>query len=216
MKNIFFKLLVIVYVFFLLPGNGFSQGINIGIKAGVSSSNFITDLRSSGRFGVQGGVFFAKKFSKVGLKTEIIYSQQGSIGNAEFKRAVIGNSQIINKSTIKLNYINFPILATWHLNPSFYLQGGPQFGLLLTAEEEITTQRYNAVLGNEIDKRSEDIKDQIDNSDIGIVLGFGFNLPAGFGLGLRYNLGFSNINVTDTESIKNQVVTFDVSYLLVK
>ena len=84
LKHYFFYFLIILCAILLAPSNVRGQGFGFGIKSGINFANLSSDAESSARFGLHGGVFFSWKFTKLKVKPEISYSQQGSEGISIF------------------------------------------------------------------------------------------------------------------------------------
>jgi outer membrane immunogenic protein len=58
---------------------------------------------------------------------------------------------------------------------------------------------------------SEDIKDNLNSTDIAVGVGAGVELFDKFDVGLRYNFGVTDVN-KDGDSFKNNVLQFGISY----
>ena len=84
-----------------------------------------------------------------------------------------------------------------------YVQAGPQIGFLVSATDEFESPG---------DSGKEDIKDRLNNIDIGVNVGLGYQFESGLIFGARYNLGLSNINdFAGSDNIKNQNGVFQFS-----
>jgi long-subunit fatty acid transport protein len=77
---------------------------------------------------------------------------------------------------LNLNYINIPVMAKYYVADAFSIEAGPQIGFLMSAKSDGT-----------------DIKDACNSTDFGLNLGAGYNLNETMSLGLRYNMGLSNV-----------------------
>ncbi len=77
---------------------------------------------------------------------------------------------------LNLNYINIPVMAKYYVADAFSIEAGPQIGFLMSAKLDGT-----------------DVKDFCNSTDFGLNLGAGYNLNETMSLGLRYNMGFSDI-----------------------
>jgi hypothetical protein len=164
MKSNFLLLLIL---FLINCSSVKAQGLHLGIKAG-------TDLSEVTGYSVQNGLkggFMAGAFAEVnlillGVQPEVLYSQI--------------NTQGADNQSIKLQYLNIPILLTIKLPiPVLSLLVGPQFGTLLNKNDNLTT----------------DGKKAITSGDFSMVAGAQLNLLK-FKGGVRYVYGFSNINNT--------------------
>ena len=86
------------------------------------------------------------------------------------------------------------------------VHAGPQFGILVSAKEDE-------------DGDKEDIKDDFKTTDFGLALGAEADLPANFGVGLRYVFGLTNVikedmSFDDTE-LKNGVFQIYVKFRII-
>lgn len=203
----------------------FAQRVSFGIKAGVNGSSItnmgetveavLTDpsfssndiaFKSRTYYGFHGGAFVNIKLpAGFALQPELLYSIQGK----GFKVTDLSTNQ---KGTvdIKLNYINIPVVAQYHLPLGLYFEAGPQFGILTTAK----------VVGKaEGDSNSEDATDGFKTTDISLAVGAGFQLPKlPLGVYLRYNLGLTDVasdNDTD-KTYKNSVFQLGIAFRLAK
>lgn len=186
------KILVSLVLVILCSATLWAQGIGFGIKAGanISNTNISSDdysLDTKSKFGFHGGVFFTFMFSeKLGIQPELLYSTQGS----EYDE-----SSFDGKLTI--DYVNIPVLLRYNINETFSVHAGPQFGILLKAEEEF-------------DGDTGDVKDDFKSSDISGAFGIEVDLPMKLGFGARYVLGLSNVLADDGSfgdaELKNGVI----------
>ena len=77
---------------------------------------------------------------------------------------------------LNLNYINIQVMAKYYVADAFSIEAGPQIGFLMSAKSDGT-----------------DYKEFCNSTDFGLNLGAGYNLNETMSLGLRYNMGFSDI-----------------------
>jgi hypothetical protein len=196
--------LLCVTFLFLTAQHAYSQvGLAIGIKGGPNFANISTDASAStnykNRTGFHAGAFFLIKAAKFGIQPEVIFSQQGS--------TVKVNTQ---KFDANYSYLNIPIIVKLYLAAGLNLQAGPQFGFVTSAKNKTT---FNGVT------TTQDVKDQINKSDMSLGLGLGWDLPFGLTIDGRYNLGLSKINKSSSSTssnAKNQVIQLSLGYKLFK
>ena len=103
-------------VLFFLPFYSNAQSLDFGPKIGANFATFGDLSRLDNQVGFVGGAFLSIKFSKIGIQTEILYSQQGE--DFEFDQ-------------FDLDYINIPVALKFYLIGGLNLQFGPQFGFLI-------------------------------------------------------------------------------------
>lgn len=197
MKKMFFAAIAVV---------GFSavgmaqQQVKFGPKAGVNFAN-VSGLESDMKVGFHVGAVAEIKFNeKFSIQPEVLYSTQGTkfdIGQGEVK----WNN----------DYINVPIMAKYYIIDGFSVEAGPQIGFLMKAEQKGTIGDL---------KGTQDVKDLYNykSVDFGIGLGLAYDLPMGFFINARYNLGLSkmrdvaNIGGISTKDQKNNVIQVGVGY----
>jgi hypothetical protein len=164
-----------------------AQSIHIGAKGGLNIAQ-LTDIDgSSARVSGHVGGFVNLRFHNWALQPELLFSGQGA------KHPVLTADR-----TLALNYINIPVMFQYYLIPQFYLEAGPQLGLLVSAKDK----------GGNV---TVDVKDSYNSADVAIGFGLGVKLPYHIGLYGRYNFG-----LTDTYDgaldPKNSVAQIGVSY----
>lgn len=193
MKKTFFTLTLIAFC----AGSVLAQGISGGIKAGANFANQKIDyegldISPSSRTSLHLGVFLTIMVSETfGVQPELMYNSVGS-------KIEIGGEDGISK----VNYLSVPIMVRYNPVAIFNIHAGPQFGFLLSAEDEY-------------DGNSEDTKDEYKQLDLGLGIGAGVDLPMGLGFSARYVVGLSNIADTeDLEDVKltNSVIQLSATY----
>lgn len=187
MKKLFSLLLGL-----LVGGVAFAQ-VSGGVKAGANFANL--EFSSGGysvspdsRTSLHLGAWLAANISgNLAIQPELLYSSQGASFSSD--------------ELYKLSYINIPVLLRYNFAEIANLHAGPQFGLLLSAEAED-------------DGDTQDIKDDLKGSDVGLAIGGGVDLPMGLGFGLRYVIGLSDISDFDSGDIKSKVFQIYASFRL--
>jgi len=195
MKKIILNLLIIVIA---IPV--FAQ-MQFGVKVGANISNIIGDhnqninsneysqdgIQYTTKIGYNGGVFITVPIKgKFSLQPELIYSSQG----ARFKILDVDVSgNILNEGTghLNLSYVQVPLLAKFTFHHKFYVQTGPQIGLLVSAKE------YNT------GEQSYHVESSFQSADIAWGIGIGYTSLSGTGFDLRYNLGLNSIDKNSSD-----------------
>lgn len=174
----------------------FSQ--QFGIKGGMNVSSISDDGYddTKSKVGYYGGVFVnipaSESFS---IQPEVIYNNLGS----EVK---LGNSY---SQKLNLNYITVPVMFQYKATPQFYLEAGPEFGFLVSADSKTTWN--NSTSTAELDK------DNFNNFNMGVGLGAGFDITKNVGINARYVAGFSDVTKPSSDpstNAKNKNNTFQV------
>ena len=201
--------------------------VQIGVKGGLNISEILTsgnpativngtteNMRYFPKTSVNGGVFFSIPLAKKWyLQPELAFSMQGATGRPE------ENYFVTATEDYKLSYLNVPILVKYKLPLGFFVETGPQVGLLLSANDQET-------LVGATSNFSYNVKSHLKSTDLSWALGTGYCSPFNVGFDIRYNLGLSNIsNVTPANeadapvpngTLKNSVVQIGVFYLFGK
>lgn len=169
-----------------------SAQVKFGVKAGANFSNLTgkdaEDTKMKiGYYG--GGMVQIPVSAQFLVQPELIYSKQGWKSDVEDEDA-----------KANLGYVNIPVLAKFKTTSGFFVEAGPQIGFLVSAKAKV---------GDE----SGDIKESFKATDFSMALGLGYELPAGFGVSARYNLGLSSIAEESEATVKNGVIQVGVHYV---
>ena len=205
MKNSIF--IVVVSFLCLVAVN--AQNIKYGSKIGVNIANISGDetddlnTRTSLHTGAVAEIVISDEFS---FQPELLYSAQGA--KSDYSETI--DEVTFRYTTVKLEYINVPLLAKYYVAEGLSLEAGPQVGFLITADRE-----FEKTDNGETETGEEDILDEIKGIDFGLNFGLGYKLDSGIFIAARYNLGLANINDfegTDQLKNQNQVVQVSVGY----
>ncbi|AXY77895.1 PorT family protein [Paraflavitalea soli] len=165
--------------------------VQFGPKAGINFATMIgkevTGVKTltSWHAGAVASFSFSKLFI---LQPELFYSQEG---------AQTGGLKYV------ISYLRLPLLFQLHHSSGFFVNGGPQFGLLV---------RGKAIYKDT--DAEEDMKHILNKFETSLVMGIGYRLPEGLGIDLRYAAGLSNMG--ENSSIKLHTLSVGVSYLIGK
>lgn len=167
-----------------------------GAKVGINFANLSFDPDdeedTESRTGFAAGVLMVIPINaRFAFQPEALFSQQGAKAEGQ-------------DASIKLDYINIPLLANINLsggsNPVSLLVG-PQLGFRISAKAEAGEEEV-------------DIDDETESFDFGIVTGIAATIK-NFIIDARYLWGLSNINALedDDQKVKNRVFTISVGVL---
>jgi hypothetical protein len=168
----------LLVVIFLVPFLLQGQGVGIGIKAGANFAN--QDVKDISVKSVTDYL--------AGAYVNINFSDKWGI-TPEVLYTAYGSE--VDNLKLDLDYVAIPVMLRFKPISLISLEAGPQFSFL-------TKANYNG----------SDFMDQLKNNDFGLAFGAGLHLPLGLNAGVRYVLGFTDINDVSSESIKNR--TFQV------
>ncbi len=144
-----------------------AQGIDIGVKVGLSSTQIDHFLNSKSRTGFLGGLFVALKTSdSFAIQPELLFAQSGD--KSDLRK-------------IRTDRLSVPIMLKYRIFPAINLIAGPIFNFKLGKKTDLG-KGYAAM------------RDQIAHKEFVLDAGFGLvlNLPLGFHGDLRYTLGLSS------------------------
>ena len=133
--------LAFVVLFFAFSAS-YAQSFHLGIKAGATM-NKIDGQPFSNQFtyGYQAGAYADIGVgSKWAIHPEVLFSQTNVDTAASFSTVYKFN----NIDNIKLNYLSIPILLEYKLSKIVALQAGPQFGILLSQNDDLLQNGQNA------------------------------------------------------------------------
>lgn len=177
-----------------------TNGPRFGIKAGGNLSS-ITGSDSKSKFGFYAGAFVNVPISEAfSIQPEVVYSQQGTKANDKYYFAVIAET---DRKQI-LSYINVPVMVQYNATPKFYLEAGPEFGILVNAKAE------ENFLGKFF---SRDNKSSLNTFNFGLGIGLGYKFTPNIGINARYIAGLTEI-VKDglADSSKNTNFQLGINY----
>ena len=190
MKNLPILLVLITFTFTSCACHYY--GFKSGVNASTINGDDIGDTQP--KIGFVGGGFAELCIDDyTSIQPEVLYSQQG---------AKYSDHNGFD-GTIKLDYINVPVMAKFKLTQEFILEAGPQVGLLLSAKDDYESSTMSGI---------DDIKDDIEHIDYGANLGLNYDLQNGWFFGARYYLGLANINKDSAMDNKNGVLQVSVAF----
>jgi hypothetical protein len=184
---------------------GVDGGLNLSNQSGLSQSNMLSSFNLGFYFD------FKLKQSPWMVHTGVIV--KSNVGAADLPVYSLNNTDLDNAFTggsieRKLSYFHVPVLMKYSFTNHFFLEAGPQLGLLYKAYDEFA----NTVQGDDLTYRNE-IRDGFHCLDAGITTGIGYRLMGGNGmnLGVRYYYGLVDVVIDDTgSSVENRSLYFTV------
>lgn len=190
-----------------------AQEVKFGVKGGANFSTLTGDIENvKSIVGFQVGGFAEIKISeKFAIQPELLYSAQGTQSDESDEDGSF-------ERKLSLGYLNIPVMAKFYVAEKFSLEAGPQIGFLLSAKE-----KAEGSIGGENISVEADVKDGHKSIDFGVNFGAGYDFTENLSVGIRYNLGLSNIYETGDDSgeeieiesdakVKNSVFSLSVGY----
>jgi outer membrane immunogenic protein len=204
MKRITILLLAAILVP-ALAGNLSAQLPSFGVKGGVNMAKYTgSDAGTNDmKMGAVGGVFACVNLIAFKVQPELLFSQKGA------KKEQTGGGTTYTYSTTQ-NYLEVPVLLKYSFGaivvPSIYI--GPSFGMLVSATAK-TSGGSNSGSG--------DIKNYLNGTDIGLVLGAEVKTPVKLSVEARYTMGLTNVDKASAigqSNIKNSTISVMLGYYL--
>lgn len=151
--------------------------LQIGIKAGVNSSNVYDEqsnnFQSDPKFGFVGGGFLIIPIGKyLGVQPEVLYSQKGFTASG----MILSNTYSFSRTT---TYIDVPILIEFKPIPYITIVGGPHYSYLIRQKDVFINGSTTAAQEQEF--KNENLRKNI----FGATFGADVNISS-FIIGLRY------------------------------
>jgi hypothetical protein len=166
--------------------------VQFGIKGGFNSSSFNTpyetEVKYSSKTNFNAGVILSFPLgSGISVQPEMSYSGEGANVDADNVHGVYS-----------FQMLNIPALLRYTAPFHLFAETGPQAGFLLGASIK------------EGEFPSTDVKSQTKSPGFSWAFGVGYQLPVGFGLDARYNLGLTNIAKSSSISYNDATVKSNV------
>ena len=153
-----------------------AQKVIPGFKGGFNFdnvSNLYGDNRISGHIGLFLHTSIARDWA---FQPEILFSGQG--------QKYWWNDV---RHTWALNYINIPLMFQYYPVRRFYLEAGPQLGIMVSARDKGLNGYHTSIM------------DAVHKADATLNFGMGYYINRTAGFYLRYGLGLSDITPDDVD-----------------
>lgn len=197
-----------------------------GLKAGANSATLsgLINEEPSSRVAPHFGAFVRFRTSQhFAFQPELLYSSQGA--HIKFPTTAAG----MLEGDRKVAYLTVPLLAKVYIGSVFYIQLGPQAGLLLGAKYDGDVVKYSTDAYGNYTARTEKVDIDAKNqykSDIALCGGIGADFKSGLTLSARLNYGVTDIdNVEESQQFRsrfgldgmyNRVIQFSAGYMFGK
>lgn len=112
------------------------------------------------------------------------------------------------ETTVNEMAIEAPLLIRFNVTPGFFLEAGPELGVLLSAKSEVESK----VLGVSSTEK-KDITDERTRFEIGAGAGLGYQFTENLAMDLRYNYGFRDTDSKSKTDMKPYEFLVGGSYL---
>ncbi len=205
------KKLILLSLLVVLGSTAYGQRYKGGVRAGLNVSALTAPLGTETDqigvlLGFHGGLYGRMSVTNsFRVQIELLYSQRGGEFTNLNNDGDGQNMWGVNFTTLtyedKLNYIDIPILASFHGRGSSFLLGlQPSFLVGHSQTLGGTDAETSAFLG----QFNNDLKQyrSYTNFDLAGIIGFELELDMGLNFGLRFSYGF--LNVID-QDVRDQV-----------
>lgn len=188
---------VMALVAMLVPRGAMAQEWHFMPKIGFSLANISaleTKVRSGINVGVGAEYVFANEIAA--LETGVYYAMHG----AYLKGNLAG---YYLTSFMKNDYLNIPVLAKAYVYKGFNVFAGPQFSF--NVKDNISMEYGGEKLGE------TNTTDLVNNFDLAIMLGAGYQFESGLFVNANYNLGLLAVFKEDEFDIVGENVTHSIT-----
>ena len=171
-------------------------------KAGLNLATLTNDSEAKIRPALTvGGEFGYVASPKMALSFGAMYSQQGC-------KAIFQGID----GTIKMDYINIPVIASYRATDKLAIKIGLQPGFMINDKVKISGNGVSAEVGLEESYRSIGFDVNINKVDLSIPIGISYDFD-NVQVEFRYNAGITNAMTAEGGfSTKNSVFQFTIGY----
>ncbi len=194
MKKIVILMIILSFLFIgTLPAQMIGDtGITFGVKGGVNMAKFtgdgVKEITEEGYDEKYVTAFSAGGFltlplgNTLTIRPEVLYTQNG----AKYEHSKGGAEA---KLSMKMNWLNVPILAVFNLGP-VGIFAGPYFDFFLSGKYKVEMSYEEFSFDEE-----EDIeKDEVQALNYGIIFGAAYGVTNNIDLELRYSQGLNSFD----------------------
>ena len=172
-------------------------------KAGLNLATMTNDDDAKIRVGLVAGAELAYQASPLlSISAGALYSEQGTEAKVD---GVNG--------TLKMDYVNVPILANFHVAKGLAVKVGIQPGFLINDKIEVKVNGVSAEVDMKEAYRNIGVDADIPSLDFAIPLGLSYEFNH-IVLDARYNLGLTKAISVLGESTKHSVFQITIGYKL--
>lgn len=189
MRKLFF-LFGLMAMIAVMPLKSTAQELHFMPKIGFTLadiSNLQTKVRSGVNVGLGAEYLFPNEIAAV--ETGVYYAMQGA-----YVKGTIAGRYLT--SFMKNDYLNIPVLAKAYVYNGFNVFAGPQFGF--NVKDKITMEYGGKELGE------VNTTDYVNNFDLAILLGVGYQFESGLFVNANYNFGLLAVFKEDNFTISGE------------
>ena len=202
------KITIALMCMLLTAGAAMAQKqFTFGPKIGVDYTHFWgKNAYHGGQLNYQAGLFMEYRFtSRFSIAPEVVFAAQG--GKYEVKDYNDGDGYFDAKFTENVNYINIPVMFKYYVTPALSIDLGPQLGINVYSKYTVESKDKHLNI-----KETEDQKDDTKTIDVGVGLGFTYNIAKDVFVQGRYTLGLTEVFDKDWGYNKNGNAQIAIGY----
>ena len=198
------KITIALMCMLLTAGAAMAQKkFTFGPKIGVDYTHFWdNEVDASGQFNYQAGLFMEYRFTdKFSIAPEVVFAAQGGKFNW------YNESSIKISTTDHMNYVNIPVMLKYYVTPALSIDLGPQLGINVYSKYTVESKDKHLNI-----KETEDQKDDTKTIDVGVGLGFTYNIAKDVFVQGRYTLGLTEVFDKSWDTGKNGNAQIAIGY----
>lgn len=200
MKKVFFMALLLATGLSGMAQNEVGQW-SIQPKVGINIANMTNTDNSDPRVGlVVGAEAEVQATPLLGISVGALYSQQGCKASGDE-----------GSGTLKLDYIDVPVLANFYVAKGFALKVGVQPGFKVNDKVKVKAGGASAEVGIKEALRASGSDADLKSFDLAIPFGLSY-CYRNIQLDARYNLGVTKVLEADDESTHHAVFQITLGY----
>ena len=182
-------------------------------KAGVNIASMTNAENGKVRLGLVAGAELGYQASPLlSITAGAFYSQQGVNSDVDIYYTNSNSQPDVHvESTLKMDYVNVPILANFYVADGLAVKMGIQPGFLINDKVEISSNGVSAEMGLKESYRAANVDADIPSVDFAIPLCISYEF-SNVMLDARYNLHLTNAISAIGESTKHSVFQITLGY----
>lgn len=181
------------------------QERQVGLKAGVNVASIVFDGDSTEGYNERRVGFLVGGFAvlpvngPIAIQVEALFSQKGAKLSVEEENL---------EATLELDYLDVPVMLRVQGpvlgNNRLHFFGGPSLAFRTGSRSKLSDQSFEYAQGS-----IDNIEDDIEPFDLGIVAGAGLDIGRRVVVDARYSWGLSTVNkdTSDGVELKNRVLS---------
>lgn len=196
-----------------------ASSIRYGAKLGINISKLskISGMDSDqAKVGLNAGIFATIPVSeKFSVQPELMYSNLGAKYSESIQPGTGGITNIYTSYTKSLSYITVPVMFQYNFTPGFYVEAGPEIGLLAGGKDKMKVETTTASGTSKVDRSEKIEREDYNTFNFGIGLGAGYYFYKNLGVTARYVAGVTDLvkdRPSGSNAVRNNVFQIGLAY----